>query len=90
MFALLQTSSPLFLLIQFVNCYQIFLGLSPKGLYLSLEKEKEIFSLCSCSGTSEKCTKSMMCVQKCSYMHMYTHKTYCFFAVLITIAAFVA
>ena len=32
----------------------------------------------------------MMCVQKCSYMYMYAHKTYYFFAVLITTATFFA
>ena len=42
-FVLFQTSSFLFSFIKFVKCWQNFLGLNPKGSYLSLEKEKENF-----------------------------------------------
>ena len=40
-FALLQTLSCIFHLVQFVKCWQIFLELNFKGLYQSSEKEKE-------------------------------------------------
>ena len=40
-FAVFQTSSILFNFILFVKCWRNFLGLNPKGPYLSLEKEKE-------------------------------------------------
>ena len=42
-FAQLQTSSILFNFILFGKCQQNFLGLNPKGLYLSLEEEKDNF-----------------------------------------------
>ena len=40
-FALLQTLSRLFHVVQFVQCWQFFLELSSKGLYQSSAKEKE-------------------------------------------------
>ena len=40
-FALLQTLSRLFQLVQFVKCWQIFLELNSKRLYQSSAKEKE-------------------------------------------------
>ena len=40
-FALLQTLSRLFQLVQFVKCWQIFLELNSKRLYRSSGKEKE-------------------------------------------------
>ena len=40
-FALLQTLSRLFRLVQFVKCWQIFLELNSKQLYRSSGKEKE-------------------------------------------------
>ena len=40
-FALLQTLSRLFHVVQFVKCWQFFLKLSSKGLYQSSAKEKE-------------------------------------------------
>ena len=42
-FALFQTQSIFFNFIQFVKCWRNFLGLNPKGPYLSVEKEKENF-----------------------------------------------
>ena len=42
-FGLFQASSILFNFIQFVKCWRHFLGLNPKGPYLSLEKEREHF-----------------------------------------------
>ena len=48
---LLRNSSILFNFIQFVKCWRNFLGLNPKGSYLSLEKEKGSFV--SCSSTPE-------------------------------------
>ena len=63
-FALLQTLSRLFQLVQFVKCWQIFLDLNSKRLYQSSGKEKEsrclvftsstkreTFSRCSCAAT---------------------------------------
>ena len=46
-FAQLQTSSILFSFISFGKCWRNFLGLNPKGPYLSLEEEKDNFLLCS-------------------------------------------
>ena len=40
-FALLQTSSRLFHIVQFVKCWQILVELNSKGLYRSYEKEKD-------------------------------------------------
>ena len=44
-FALFKTSSKLFNVTLFVKCWRNFLELKPKGPYLSLEKEKENFSV---------------------------------------------
>ena len=44
---LFQTSLLLCNCVQFVKCWQIFLELSSKGLYPSLEVEKKIVTLCS-------------------------------------------
>ena len=45
-FALLQTLSRLFQLVQFVKCWQFFLELNSKRLYQSSGKEKEVVVLC--------------------------------------------
>ena len=45
-FALLQTLSRLFQLVQFVKCWQIVLELNSKRLYQSSGKEKEVVVLC--------------------------------------------
>ena len=45
--ALFQTTPILFNFILFVKCWRNFLGLNPKGPYLSLEKDKENSMLCS-------------------------------------------
>ena len=42
-FALFKTSSILLSFNQFIKCWLHFLGLNPRGLYLSLEKEKKLF-----------------------------------------------
>ena len=46
-FALLQTLSRLFQLVQFVKCWPIFSELNSKRLYQSSGKEKEVDVLCS-------------------------------------------
>ena len=79
-FALPQTLSRLFHLVEFVKCWQIFLQLNFKGLYQSSRKEKEVVVLCSRprqnvklgtfsrpsrATTATKCIISVMHVQKC-------------------------
>ena len=51
-FALFQTSSILFSFIEFVKCWQNFVGLNPKVQYLSLEKE--IHNFCGVVFTNSK------------------------------------
>ena len=51
-FALLQTSSCLFHLVQFVKCWRIFLDLNFKGLYQSSEQENESRFLVFTSSTN--------------------------------------
>ena len=42
----------------FQKCWRNFLGLNPKGLYLSLEKEKENFVLCSSTPSMQACPRN--------------------------------
>ena len=53
-FALLQTLSPLFQLIQFVKCWHVFLDLNSKRLYQSSGKEKESRCLLFTSSTKRE------------------------------------
>ena len=52
--ALLQTLLCLIHLVQFVKCWQIFLELNSKRLYLSSGKEKKFVFLCSRPGQKVK------------------------------------
>ena len=67
-FALLQTLSRFFHLVQFVKCWQFFLELNSKILYQSSGKEKE--TRCLVFTSSTKCdsvtvTAKKMCTKKC-------------------------
>ena len=53
-FALLQTLSPLFRLVQFIKCWGIFLDLNSKGLYQRSGKEKESRCLVFTSSTKRE------------------------------------
>ena len=90
-FALPQTLSRLFHLVQFVKCWHIFLDLNFKELYQSSRKEKESCCLVFTSSTKRETRhfrvlrnvpKSVMYVQSCCF----ANKTCCFFAVLVAVA----
>ena len=90
-FALPQTLSRLFHLVQFVKCWQIFLDLNFKELYQSSRKEKESCCRVFTSSTKRKTRhfhvlrnvpKSVMHVQSCCF----ANETCCFFAVLVAVA----
>ena len=96
-FALLQTLSRLFHLVQFVRCGRIFLEFNSKGLYQDSEKEKGSRRLAFTFSTKREIRhfhvvvvhqrqtnvlKRVMHVQSCCFANL---RTYCFFAVLVAV-----
>ena len=89
-FALLQTLSRLFQLVQFAKCWQIFLELSSKRLYQSSGKEKESgclrrhFHVVVAQRGHKNLQKRLMHVLFCE------SKPTAFFAVLVAVVVVVA
>ena len=92
-FALLQTLSRFFHLVEFVKCWQLFLEWNSKGQYQSPGKEKESYLVFTSSTKREirhfhvvvvqrrltNAQKSVIYVHSCCF----AYSMYCFFAVLV-------